>query len=69
MILRINFGNMFTQGRIIFTIIFLIVFIVAMIFAYRRDLKQVKAWFGNSWQILLAIITIFFIYYIFARVI
>ena len=60
---------MFTQGRIIFTVVFVVVFIVAMIFAYRRDMKQIKGWFGSSWQVLLAIVTIIFIYYIFARLI
>ena len=67
--LRTNFVFMFTQGRIIFTIIFLVVFIVAMIIAYRKDMKQIKAWFGNTWQILLAVVTIVFLYYIFARVV
>ncbi|MEQ8324210.1 MAG: hypothetical protein RIC15_04490 [Vicingaceae bacterium] len=58
---------MFTKGRIIFTIVFVVVFIIGMIYAYRKDMRQVKSWFGNVWQILLSVILIYLIYYIFVR--
>jgi len=60
---------MFTNGRIIFTLIFIVVFIGGMIYAYRKDLKQVKAWFGQPYKVLLALLAILMIYVLLSRMI
>ena len=58
---------MFTSGRIIFTILFIVVFVAGMIYAYRKDLKQVKERYGKPYKVLLALLAILMIYILLSR--
>lgn len=58
---------MFTSGRIVFTLIFIAIFIGGMIWAYRKDMKQVRKWFPRPWLILLALLAILAFYILFTK--
>jgi hypothetical protein len=58
---------MFTTGRIIFTLVFIVLFIAGMIYAYRKDMKQVRKWFPKPYLVLVGIIVIYLIYFLIAR--
>lgn len=56
--------GIFTEGRIIFTICFIIAFIIMLIFAYRKDVANIKISYKNWWVVLLFVIAflVVFIY-------
>jgi cbb3-type cytochrome oxidase subunit 3 len=58
---------MFTPGRIVFTLLFIVAFVAVMIWAYRKDMKQVRQWFPRPWIILLALLAILVGYILFTK--
>jgi len=60
---------MFTKGRIIFTIVFIVIFIIGMVWAYRKDLKQIKKWLPKPGIVLFSVLIILFIYVVFSKLV
>lgn len=47
---------MFTQGQLIFAVAATLIFIVTVIISYRKDKKESKSYFKNSYIVLIAFI-------------
>lgn len=60
---------MFTQGRIYFLILFIVAFVIALIFSYRKEIKQRRYIFKGSKKIVITIITILILLTLFIRLI
>ncbi|MBD3725293.1 MAG: hypothetical protein KYX68_11600 [Flavobacterium sp.] len=61
---------MFSTGQLYFAIFFVIVFIIAMIFVYKKDLKEMKNQYNKTYLILigfLSFIALLFVIKIFLK--
>lgn len=58
---------MFTTGRLIFALVFFVLFILTLIWAYRKDMKQLKVWALKPWTVFLSLLAILLLYYFFSR--
>ena len=52
---------MFTVGQIVFALFFFVSFVVIIFLSYKQDRKTIKLFYRDSYKILLAFISFFFL--------
>lgn len=58
---------MFTKGRLLFVIFFILVFIIGMIYAYKKDLKEIRYQYTNVYRVFLSLLIFLLILYLLVK--
>jgi len=57
-----------TQGHLIFAGIFVVVFVIGIVYAYRKDFKNMRGYYRNIWVIIISIFIVYFTIFFLNRV-
>ncbi|GIV26722.1 MAG: hypothetical protein KatS3mg027_0536 [Bacteroidia bacterium] len=58
---------MFTRGRLIFVVFFIIAFLVGMIYAYRKDLKEIRQQYSGIYLVFFVLVLFLLILYLLVK--
>ncbi len=58
---------MFTHGRLIFVIVFIVIFLIGMIYAYRKDLKEIRQQYSGIYLLFSVLVLFLLILYLLVK--
>ncbi len=58
---------MFTRGRLIFVIVFIVIFLIGMLYAYRKDLKEIRQQYSGIYLVFFVLVLFLLILYLLVK--